>query len=343
MDSVARLSNSERAELFRETAARKGISAPGLIEKDFWVCWTLKHQFALQPGNPGLLFKGGTSLSKAFGLIERFSEDIDISLNRQDLGFEGERDPKNAASNKAAERLLTELQESCARHVVTKLIPALKGSFSQIIGESDEWLLETDAADDQTVNFTFPTSPATGDYGSFGYINPIVRLEFGARSDHWPSANYRITPYVAEEFPFVFTEPSCQVTTLEAERTFWEKATILHAEYHRPRAKASAGRLSRHYYDLAMLARSPIRETALQQLELLEAVARHKERFFRAGWANYPDARPGSLHLVPHSVLARALRSDYAKMEEMIFREAPTFDEITDELASLENAINAMA
>lgn len=343
MDTVARLPASERGELFRETSARKGIAAPGIVEKDFWVCWTLRHLFALPDEMPAMLFKGGTSLSKAFGVIERFSEDIDLSLNRHDLGFEGERDPQNASSNKAAERLLKELREECVRYLRETLVPALEGAFSGIIGEPDNWALEADTQDDQTINFTFPPSLATTEYGSFSYISPIVRLEFGARSDHWPSGARKVTPYAAEEFPAVFTEPSCHVTTLAAERTFWEKATILHAEYHRPEIRPSTERLSRHYYDLAMLARSPIREAALQQLELLDAVARHKERFFRVAWAKYPEARPGTLRLSPHNELEKALRSDYAKMEEMIFHDTPGFDAIIDDLARLERSVNELA
>ena len=342
MDTVARLPASERAELFRETAARKGIAAPGIIEKDFWVCWTLKHLFTLPVGMPAMLFKGGTSLSKAFGVIERFSEDIDLSLNRHDMGFEGERDPQNAPSNKATERLLRELQEECVRYLRETLVPTLKVAYSGIIGEPDNWTLEADAEDDQTINFTFPSSLATREYSTFSYISPIVRLEFGARSDHWPAGAHEITPYAAEEFPAVFTESSCQVTTLEAERTFWEKATILHAEYHRPEVRPSAERLSRHYYDLAMLARSPVNDSALQQPELLEAVAQHKECFFRAAWAKYPEARPGTLHLCPHSKLEKVLRTDYAKMEEMIFHDTPSFEAIVDELTRLEQSINKL-
>ena len=342
MDIVARLPASERAELFRETSARKGIAAPGIVEKDFWVCWTLKNLFALPAEMPAMLFKGGTSLSKAFGIIERFSEDIDLSLDRHDLGFEGDRDPQNAPSNKATERLLNELQQECIRYLRETLVPTLQESFSGIIGEPDSWSLEPDAQDDQMINFTFPPSLGTREYGNLGYISPIVRLEFGARSDHWPSGTHEITPYAAEEFPAVFAEPSCSVTTLQPERTFWEKATILHAEYHRPEVRPSADRLSRHYYDLAMLARSPVSNSALQQLDLLEAVARHKERFFRAAWAKYPEARPGTLRLSPHSELEKSLRIDFAKMEEMIFHNTPRFETILEELARLERSINKL-
>lgn len=169
MDTVARLPASERGELFRETSARKGIAAPGIVEKDFWVCWTLRHLFALSDEMPGMLFKGGTSLSKAFGVIERFSEDIDLSLNRHDLGFEGERDPQNASSNKAAERLLKELREECVRYLRETLVPALEGAFSGIIGEPDNWALEADTQDDQ---LHVPAKPGNNGVRQFQLYKP---------------------------------------------------------------------------------------------------------------------------------------------------------------------------
>lgn len=343
MDTVARLPASERAELFRESAARKGIAASIVLEKDFWVCWTLKHLIAPPAEGPSMIFKGGTSLSKVFRAIERFSEDIDLSLDRHDLGFVGGRDPQNAPSKKAASRLLEELQIECGRYLKETLVPVLKEVFSQAIDEPERWNIAVDENDPQTVNFSYPPSLARGDYDGFSYVRPVVRLEFGARSDHWPAGSHAIVPYAAEEFPAAFIEPSCQVLTLEAERTFWEKATILHAEYHRPEARYSAERRSRHYYDLAMLSRSPIRESALRQLDLLEAVRQHKMCFFWAAWAKYDEARPGSLRLVPQGPLEKILRADYAKMEEMIFHKAPAFDDVIDELSRLERSINEMS
>src|ERR1700682_2106970 len=101
MDKVARLAASDRAALFNETGAARGL-ANAIVEKDFWVCWTLKRLFSLQgEDTPNLVFKGGTSLSKAYGAIRRFSEDIDLSFDRTDLGYEGERDPKTASKKKA--------------------------------------------------------------------------------------------------------------------------------------------------------------------------------------------------------------------------------------------------
>jgi hypothetical protein len=138
----------------------------------------------------------------------------------------------------------------------------------------------------------------------------------------------------------LFSEPDVAVTSLLAKRTFWEKATILHAEYHRPAEKALPDRYSRHYYDLAMLAQSPVRGEALADLALLDQVVRHKETFYPSGWARYDLARVGSLRLVPPDERRAALERDYRSMRVMIFGEPPTFDSIIETLAALEKQIN---
>jgi hypothetical protein len=172
-------------------------------------------------------------------------------------------------------------------------------------------------------------------------MRPIVRLEFGARSDFWPATDAEIRPYAAEYFPDSFEKnAACTVHVLEARRTFWEKATILHAEYHRTKVRPTADRLSRHYYDVAQLADTPIYRDALADLDLLTSVANHKNRLFAATWAHYPDARPGTLRLVPHRELQAMLESDYQAMQEMIFGDVPPFASILDRLREVETEIN---
>ena len=338
MDGIARAAQ-ERAELCRETANRRNLD-DAIIEKDFWVCWTLSKLFQERQEPPSLLFKGGTSLSKVFGVINRFSEDIDLSLDRHDFGFRDERDPANAPSGKETERLLDELQVEAIAYLRDRLVPNLKSIFLEVLGDSSSWRLEIDSERPLLVVSSYPAIPSAVDPGSSSYVEPAVQLEFGARSDHWPAQVYEIRPYTAEVFPDSFSRAVSSVNTLEAERTFWEKATILHAEYHRV-GKASANeRKSRHYYDLAMLALSDVRERALRDLDLLLAVAEHKRRFFRSAWAKYDEARPGTLRLVPHDRLAAELRADYGKMSEMFFDEPPDFDKLMETLADLETAIN---
>jgi hypothetical protein len=338
VDQVARWAPEERAALFQETAAQMG-PAPAIIEKDFWVCWSLSRLFAVPARQPAMLFKGGTSLSKAYGAIQRLSEDIDLSLDRHDLGYVGARDPERATSRKATGRLLEELHQSCTQYLADEFVPATIRDFETILGPVGAgWSLDPDLDDPQTILFTYPLSlPA----GLGGYVRPIVRLEFGARSDFWPATEAEIRPYAAEYFPDAFqSNPTCTVHVLEARRTFWEKATLLHAEYHRPVVRLGAERLSRHYYDLAQLAESPIYSEALADLDLLTRVAEHKDRLFAAAWARYAEARPGTLRLVPHPELREMLEADYEAMQEMIFGDPPPFTAILKRLGQVEMEIN---
>jgi hypothetical protein len=346
MDDVARMEPRDRGDLFREAAALRGDASAGVIEKDFWVCWTLKQVFALGPTPARLIFKGGTSLSKVYGVIERFSEDIDLSLNREDLGFVGDRDPYRGASGKKQQQLVEEVVARCREAIRDELLPGLHASFESVLGPGDTatpWSLSPDEEDPQKLFFTYPAGIEAGDPAeSNPYVRRVVLLELGARSDHWPDEERPVRPYAAEVLPQLFKEPECLVRTMSAERTFWEKVTLLHAEAHRPPERPAGDRLSRHYYDVAKLYRSGIGPKALADRELLEKVVAHKKLFFRSGWANYETAAPGTMRLVPPEGRQASLEADYRAMQEnMIFGESYPFEELLAILGEIQAAINA--
>lgn len=338
MDSVAKSSRRDRAQLFQTAESKHALRIPAaIIEKDFWVCWALHRIFTVLRFRPQLIFKGGTSLSKVFKVIDRFSEDVDLSLSRRDLGFADARDPEQAGIAKnEAKRRLEALVEQCKLTVKDKLLPELRRDFESVLGSSG-WSVELDVDDPQTVIFAYPQSDITG---ALKYVRPAIRLEMGARSDDWPAVEAEITPYAAEDFPGMFTQPKCQVRTLSAERTFWEKATLLHANCHRPDAKPSAERHSRHYYDLYCLSRHELGRQALTRGDLLERVVKHKSFFFASAWANYATAKPGTLRLIPDTERLTALGKDYDEMQAMMFGASPKWVEIIDELKRLEGRIN---
>ena len=157
MDNVARASALDRGALFRQAEAAVARRLPAaIVEKDFWVCWTLRRMFEVLQFRPHLIFKGGTSLSKVYRAIERFSEDVDLSLSRRDLGFADDRDPEQAGiSKKEARRRLDALVAECQTVVREKLVPELRRDFAAVLGKSD-WSVELDPADPQTVVFTYP-------------------------------------------------------------------------------------------------------------------------------------------------------------------------------------------
>ena len=339
MDRIAKAIPSDRAKLFMEAAGLRPAIPAVIMEKDFWVCWALRRLFEVMRFRPQLIFKGGTSLSKVYKAIERFSEDVDLSLSRRDLGFADDRDPEqHGISRKEARRRLGDLVGECRRVIRERLLPDLRADFSSVLG-GEGWAVELDANDSQTVLFAYPKSDM--DYGMGTYIRPLIRLEMGARSDDWPTVEGEIMPYAAEILPQEFSRSrSCRVHTLEAVRTFWEKATLLHAEAHRPTDKPSRERLSRHYYDLYRLSQQDISREALARRDLLDRVVQHKSFFFAQPWAHYETARSGSFRLIPPESRLEKLRADYATMNPMIFGDCPEWEAIIHGLKQLEKAIN---
>ena len=337
MNKLARAGAAERADLFTETANRLDI-AESLIEKDFWVCWTLKQLFSIDQFAGRLLFKGGTSLSKIFGAINRFSEDIDLAVDYVQLGYTGERDPTREDLSKTKRaQLLSEMLLSCQRYIATEFQAALRNRFAEALGTTEGWTLVVDAQDPNTLRFGYPC----GIRQLADYVAPQVVLELGTHAELIPRANFQIRPFAATEFPHLFEDPDISLSALLAKRTFWEKATILHAEHHRPREKPTPGRYSRHYYDMAMLLQSPIKKEALADLELLAQVVRHKTSFYPSAWARYDTAKPGSLRLIPHQERIPALKEDYRRMAVMIFGTPPSFESLFDILAAFEREINS--
>ncbi len=345
MDKVARLPVADRAALFGETGAGRGI-ADTIVEKDFWVCWSLRRLFGLPKGTVGsLVFKGGTSLSKAFSAIRRFSEDIDLSFDRAELGYTGDRDPeKKGISRKQATRLIDDLIGDVERHIAEKLLPALRAAIVEQLGEpsNSEWSLEIDVDDAQTVNFQYPTALPVAEYQGMAYITPRVKLELGARGDPWPTEERVIRPYAADDYPDFFEDPGTSVIVLSARRTFWEKATALHVEAHRPAGSPTPQYISRHYYDLAMLLDTEAGQDASADFELLAQVVKHKAIFFRSSWASYDTARPGTLRLMPSVTRVKDLRTDYRAMAPMMFDKIPPpFDDILAKIAALQQMTNS--
>ena len=338
MDDFVRLPSDERRPYFEEAAARLGMSSQ-LIEKDFWVCWSLRRLFSLEEFRDHLTFKGGTTLSKVYRVIERFSEDVDVAIEPGFLGFGGEKEPEKGASGKEQQRRIDRLKKVCQAAIVERLQPRLREAVAEGLGDEADWNLSLDLADPdrQTLLFRYP--PAIK--GSLSpYFAASVKLEFGARSDHFPVEKALVTPYLSDAIPEALANGNAGVRVLTAARTFWEKATILHMLHHQPEGKQVAPRMSRHYYDVFRLSLSSVWQQALDSVDLLERVAVFKAVFFKAGWARYDKARPGTLRLLPAEHLIGPLARDYAEMLPMFFNEPPSFERILAYLSELENRIN---
>jgi predicted nucleotidyltransferase component of viral defense system len=315
MDDVARFPAADRNDLFNASTGKRALNVV-IVEKDFWVCWVLKQIFSLRDPPAGLVFKGGTSLSKVWGVIDRFSEDVDLSFNRSDLGFGCDADPARASSTKKRNRQLEQLSAACSAMIRGQFVPRLNEAVPNALGTAagDTWRLEIDPDDEQSVLFHYPTSAAREPGDEPAYLRPFVKLELGARSEHWPSEEAEIRSFAAEDFPSAFHSPTGRVKVVSVERTFWEKATILHSWYHAGPDRPLRDRQSRHYYDVFRLFQSQLGHNAVNDLELLQSVARHKSLFFASAWARYDQAVPGTLRLVPPDFRLAELERDYSFM-----------------------------
>jgi hypothetical protein len=325
MERVARLPDAERAALFAETAARLKMT-PAVAEKDFWVTWTLDRLFADAELGRLLMFKGGTSLSKVYRLIERFSEDIDLILDWRVLSDE---DPL-AVRTKAGQEKLNEAIDERARAFIAG---TLLGRVEAVLGDLCKCGVAAD--DSHVIDVRYPAAFPDR------YLRPELRLEIGPLAAWMPHEVRMIRCYAAEAFPQVFQRDECRVRVIKAERTFWEKATILHHEAHRPASSPQPPRYSRHYYDLARMADAPVKDAALAAPGLLADVVAFKQRFYPRGWARYDLAVAGSLSLVPPPHVRVATEADYRAMANMIFGTTPSFEDILGRLRLLEQEINA--
>ena len=336
MNRLHLLSASERGFYFNEAFVESKIPFP-IIEKDYWVVWTLERLFALEELKTHLTFKGGTSLSKVYGIIDRFSEDIDVSIERNFLGFGENKDPEKAPSKKKLRAMLGDLSSTCSLYVQNKMLADLRVSFAKKLGSLEGWQIVIDRSDPdgQTLNFEYPSIVPKG-----GYIRPVVKIEMGARSEHWPVSEHKIRSYAKEVLKEKIDEDPVTVRVLNAERTFWEKATILHQYAHWPEGKLLNPRISRHFYDFFRLLNSTVKDTALNELPLLERVATHKSIYFGSGWAKYESARKGTLKLFPPKQIVDDLEKDYALMGPMFFREIPKWDLILEKIAEFEQEFN---
>jgi hypothetical protein len=306
----------------------------------FWVCWVLKQLFSIEAFSGRLLFKGGTSLSKIFRAINRFSEDIDLAVDYAALGFTGLRDPRRQGLSRTKQtKLLAEMLRDCQRYIASGFISEFRTRCQAALGTDGNWSTAIDDRDPHVVRFHYPTSIAA----RLAYIAPQVVLELGTHAEFIPRDEFSIRPFAAEEFPRLFVEPEVRVTALLAKRTFWEKATMLHAQYHRGPGKPVLARYSRHYYDVAMLSQTPIKDEALADLQLLRDVVRHKETLYPAAWARYDLAVPGSLKLAPAGAGVSALKQGYRDMAMMIFGDPPRFESVMEKLTALEGEVNALA
>lgn len=332
MTEFLRLPIKDQRDILSAMSAQMGRSSQ-VLRKDVWVCWVLRELFAVNSG-VRMAFKGGTSLSKVFQAIHRFSEDVDVTLDYRDLSPAPKVDVFSPDTSRSARnRFNEELKVRMRSHVHGVLYPALSGSFTEVTNGAGRTELSDDGG---KLWFHYP-SVSDAD---IGYMGDWILVEFGGRNAIEPNELHHIAPLIAGRLP-ALEFPEGRVVVLSPERTFWEKATLIHVECNRRRIN-NANRMSRHLYDLVMLSRGEIGKSALTNRLLLEDVVRHKSVFFDAGYAHYDECLAGHFRLVPDEPLLGDLKRDYADMQSagMFDTAVPGFNELMGELRALESVIN---
>jgi len=339
-ETVISANDGERRDLFLGAAARLGTAVQN-VEKDFWVCWTLDALFnGLDVGGPRLLFKGGTSLTKAFGLISRFSEDIDITVFRDDLGQATNAAQLDGLSGKQRRIRLDAIRAACQAYVNGPMIQQLGRRAESAIGDKHFSLeADPDDGDKQTLLFWYPSVTA----GRADYIRSAVKIESGAKSALDPHTSATVTPYITNDLNELdFSVPN--VTTVKPERTFWDKIVIVHGlrQWHDRRGELRHGgqRISRHYYDIHQLMQSTDAADWLADHSLAEDCARHARLFFGSADLGLEAAHRGTFTLAPSREMRDALQRDYAAMVGMVFGGAPSLNDVFATIDDVERAAN---
>ena len=339
-NTVIAASQAERRDLFLAAAARLGTAVQN-VEKDFWVCWTLDALFnGLPAGGPRLLFKGGTSLSKAFGLISRFSEDIDITVFRDDLGQGVHAADLEALSGKKRRAKLDAIRAACRAYIAGVMTGQLAEIAAAVIPDAAFKLeADPDDPDGQTLLFWYPTVTATtGDY-----IRAAVKIEAGAKSALDPHVAATVVPYVAQDVAGADLA-AANITTVKPERTFWDKVMILHGlrQWHdrRKELRHEGQRVSRHYYDIHRLLQQEAASEWRADQALAMDCATHARMFFGSADLGLDIAKPGTYTLMPEGAMRDALAKDYVAMSGMIFGAAPSLDEVLTSVEQLQQSIN---
>lgn len=325
------LPKKEREFIFKQIHEDIPIS-PAAIEKDWWVVQTLKLVIQMEAA-PHLVFKGGTSLSKAWGIVERFSEDVDLALSYEFLGF----------SANSSRTQITKLRDASFQYISKRFLPELRQAFNENgFKDVDIELTEVESPDQDPVKILirYPTVTEKSQY-----IQPEVKLEIGSRTMREPFTQREFCSFVGEKFAGrTFADEKITIPTVNPERTFLEKLFLLHEEFQRPNEKIRVKGLSRHLYDIYRISKTGYAIKAMENPELYISIVNHRERFTRLNGVDYTSHFPPNLKPIPPNHLLNEWEDDYKKMQrEMIYGETLNFESLIEELKKIVVSINSLS
>lgn len=331
-ESFLSLKARDQREILQTASAKSGYRA-AILEKDIWLCWVLQTIFSIPDHHP-MAFKGGTSLSKVYGIIDRFSEDVDITLDFRK--FSDDLNPFVIGTSKSKLKKLSDrLKIHVNNHTQDVVMPTLRNA-SEILATHGQHKIRSENSGEK-VWFSYPSAVEEPDE----YLDSEILLEFGGRNIIDPNEHHTIDSDIASLVPEI-DFPAATVTVLSPLRTFWEKATLIHVECNRGRLSSSPDRLSRHWYDLMCLGQHKLSEDAINDRFLLENVVKHKKLFFNAKYSHYDDCLAGKLRLIPDQDDLRGLHTDYRWMKTagILSDNAPNFEALIEQVRVIESQVN---
>jgi len=335
MNKFIQLSSDERSLYCRQAAERMETPLPAaVIEKDFWVCWILNLLNEIPELKGNITFKGGTSLSKAWGLIDRFSEDIDIAINRKLFGQHPPHGAEDAESNRQRKMRLEELEVKSVEFIKEFLLPRLQEKISVHLNTDEFTLRPIQKGNEVNIEFEYPGTLKN----ELGGLLPVVLIELVPRADESPNEERKVTPISYEVFADLLGKGSFKVSTLAPERTFLEKLLLIHETIEG--FNKGSERKSRHYYDLLKLYNAGVFERIKNNRELLQIVVEHRKTFFRYNSLNYAGILSNGVRVVPPKESLTDWRGDYLRTTVMIYNTAPSFDELITFANQLEKEFN---
>jgi len=325
------LSDDFKRNMFNQIALRKKLTEEA-VEKDWWVVQTLSLIFSMDCAS-ALVFKGGTSLSKGWDLIERFSEDIDLALDKEYLGF------NNETPNKKEVNVLRRLSYDFIVNTFTTELQAKFINIGLTNVKVEHQKVQNHDQDPLIVEIYYPklTERET-------YLKPGLLVEIGSRSLKEPFSARTFQTFVSEGFPQQsFADKPITIPVVNPERTFLEKIFLLHEEFQRPAEKKRVERLSRHLYDIEKLMHTDFAKEAMHNKELYENIVQHRQLFAKLGGVDYSKHNPATIKFIPPDDLINLWEFDYKQMQEnMIYGESLSFSQLIKNLTELQSKINAI-
>jgi Nucleotidyl transferase AbiEii toxin, Type IV TA system len=327
------LKKTDKQEIFNEVAAKINLPAAA-IEKDWWIVRTLELVFDSSIA-PHTVFKGGTSLSKAWNLIDRFSEDIDLALDRKFLGF-------NKADNEMTGSQVSKLRRLSAKFIAEKYFPEITAKFlaARLDVKIQLGEIKTDDQDPLIIEIYYPTvtDPIT-------YLQPRVLIEVGSRSLMEPFSAKKISSMMGEHFTGrPFADENISIPSVNPERTFLEKIFLLHETFQGEVDKTKIERKSRHLYDLEKLMDTEFAVEALNNKELYKIIVEHRRKLTPIRGIDYSNHTPDKINPIPPDEIIGEWEKDYMAMQQsMFYNPSLPFNKLIERIKTLKEKINAIS